>query len=131
MEIRKIVEREFTEEEKSTIENVGKYVWGTIAIIGKNSGILFEEADNMSFSDDELIKKAAEYMDDIFCCQPDFVSYDMDDGACLVFMDPGFSFSAPDMPNSIGIKLAIREQLRDACERGEVIAIIEVENKED
>ncbi len=130
MEIRKVVEREFTKEEQYTIENVGKYMWGTMALIGNNSGIIFLEADNAKFTDEELISRAKNYMEDIISTHPDFESYDMKDGACLILMESGFAFSEPDMPATIGTKLMTRGQLLEACEKGEIIAIVEIRKGE-
>lgn len=127
--------RPLTENEVLGVKRANHYLngWGDFAMIGEN---VFLALDNVDVSKDteDACRKAKVKMKSILSQTPDFSVYFMMDGHVLILMSDAGAFEQEEMSkeefNDSGIQLAhslaLRNDLLEACEKGEILALVDI-----
>ena len=132
------VERKLTSSEIQGAERIERYLngWGNFAMIAENACIPL----NAGELSEDLVKTCntvKKKMRNVFTKHPDFLTFHMKDGHMLVLLeekalifDPE-EMSEEEYEEKKFIKgMMLREDLFEACEKEEVLAIVDIEKCE-
>ena len=124
MKIVNVANRELTEYEVESIRRFRSYTDGvSFACLGEGILMILEEGSK----DAEVLKaKALEQMEAALSMHPDFTTYHMDDGYAMVCLNVGvFAISPGPCPDAgLELYLILRNRCLEACEGGEVLAVV-------
>lgn len=134
MQIYRLVSRELTETELKTIAHFRYYYdeKKCFALIGDYAAAVL--SDDHAGSLEKLLQEAKGNMADLLNIPPDFSSYVMDDSFGLVEMNGGIFAVSPERLSDeeisegrmgISAALAARSACLEACNAGEIIAVID------
>lgn len=127
--------RPLTENEVLGVERANKYLnrWGDFAMIGEN---VFLSLDNADVSKDAAgaCRQAMERMRSILNQHPDFSTLFMMDNHILILMEDAGAFGREAMSKEeyndskarLAHSLALRSELLEACEKGEILALVDI-----
>ena len=129
--IKALKEKEYTETLKENFKKMVNDVFlsnASLALLGENIVVL--QPNGMT--DEEFINRCQEVMHDVTYSMPDFETVSINVGGndgwlvamqtfCLRYVAPEFCDNGKEIP--FGTLLAYRQELLDACEKGEIIAI--------
>jgi len=127
--------RPLTENEILGVKRADKYLngWGDFAMIGEN---VFLSLDNVDVSKDTegACREARAQMRSILNRHPDFSTLFMMDGHMLVLMEFAGAFGREAMSKDesddskvrLAHSLALRNELLEACEKGEILALVDI-----
>lgn len=124
MKIVNVSNRELSEYELESIRRFRSYTDGiSFACLGEGIFVMLEEESKNA---NMLRAKAMEQMEAALCQHPDFSTYNMDDGYAMVCMNVGvFAISPGPCPDpGFELYLILRNRCLEACERGEVLAVV-------
>lgn len=124
MKIVNVANRELNEYELESIRRFRAYTDGvSFACLGEGVLMILEEESK----DTEVLKaNALEQMEAALSMHPDFTTYRMDDGYAMVCLNVGvFAISSGPCPDAgFELFLILRNRCLEACEGGEVLAVV-------
>ena len=127
--------RPLTENELLGVKRADKYLngWGDFAMIGEN---VFLSLDNADVAKDPqgACQEAREQMKSILNRHPDFSTMIMKDNHMLILMEFAGAFGrealskeeCKDSKTRLAHSLALRNELLAACEKGEILALVDI-----
>ena len=132
------VERKLTSSEIQGAERTERYLngWGNFVMLTENACIPLNEGE----LSEDLVKTCntvKKKMRSVFTKHPDFSTFHMKDGHMLVLLEEeALIFDPEEMSDEeyeekkFGRAMMLREELFEACEREEVLAIVDIEKGE-
>lgn len=123
--------RKLSVEEKAGIKRVLSYIDGGVNFVMLSENVFMFVDSNVSDAE-SVIKEVEDKAEEIFYDHPDFTTYYMQDKRMLLVMGEAGAFGKDEISEEEYEKkrfisgMRLRDEVFDACERAEIIAIIEV-----